>query len=201
MKRLAQKYFQNVKINSVIQFMTYSDVLLLSGWGLIMPILAVFITEQVDGGTILLAGMASTVYLFVKSVLQIPVARLIDMTKGDNDDFWVMISGSLLISLCGFLYLFVSLPWHVIAVQIIYGVAGALSFPAWQAIFTRHIDKREEGLEWSLYFTATDLGAALSAVLGGAIAQIFGYKFLFLAVGILSLLGTLLLGGIYSQVR
>jgi len=48
--------------------------MMLSGWGLINPILAVFISEQVVGGGVELAGMAATVYFVVKSVVQIPVA-------------------------------------------------------------------------------------------------------------------------------
>ena len=196
-----RRYFYHVKVNQVIQFMTFSDIMMMSGWGLINPILAIFISQQVHGGSVILAGIASTTYLLIKSTLQIPIARMIDMKKGEKDDYRVMVAGSLFISLSAFLFIFVREPWQVIAVQVVGGVGAALSFPSWQAIFTRHIDKSEEGLEWSLYFTAVDLGGALSAALGGFIASYFGYKNLFFIVGIFSLVGTAFLAGITRKLK
>lgn len=174
---------------------------MMSGWGLINPILAIFISEQVHGGTVILAGIASTTYLLIKSILQIPIARFIDLKRGEWDDYWVMIMGSLFIAASAFIFIFVTEPWHVIFAQVVGGIGGALSFPSWQAIFTRHIDKREEGLEWSVYFTAVDLGGALSAALGGFIAAYFGYKSLFVVVTLMSLLGTAFLAGITHRLK
>ncbi len=200
MKRFFRR-FLDVKVNDVIRFLTYSDLLMLSGWGIASPILAVFFTDNIKGGSVVLAGLATTAYLLTKSVIQIPVARYIDLRRGELDDFWVMITGSLIVALCAFLYIFVTLPWQVIAVQILYGVGTALSFPAWQAIFTRHIDRRQEGSEWSIYFTATDIGAALAAALGGLMAQQLGYKSVFILVGIFSLCGTFFLAGVTRRLR
>ncbi|OQA83444.1 MAG: hypothetical protein BWY29_00302 [Microgenomates group bacterium ADurb.Bin238] len=74
MKKVFARLAGSLKISRVVQFLTYSDIMMLSGWGLINPILAVFISEQVVGGGVELAGMAATVYFVVKSVVQIPVA-------------------------------------------------------------------------------------------------------------------------------
>lgn len=191
----------NIKVNRVIEYLTFSDILLLSGWGLINPIMAVFFTDQIVGGSVELAGLAATTYFVVKSIVQIPVARFNDKRPGEWDDYWVMIIGSLLITVSAFMFAFVRLPWQVFAVQIVAGLGGAFSYPSWLAIFTRHIDKREEALEWSLYYTATDLGAALTAGLGGYIAGSFGYQSLFLVVGVVSFLGTLFLGGVAREVK
>lgn len=196
-----KRFFVGLKVNKVIEFLTLSDILMMSGWGLITPIIAVFFTEQIEGGSVALAGLASTAYFFVKSVLQIPVARYIDERKGEWDDFWVMIAGSLIISLSPFLYIFINLPWQVIAVQVFYGIGGVLSYPAWLAIFTRHVDTGKEGYEWSIYYTTTDLGAAFTAGLGGLLAANFGYDFVFLAVGILSIFGTIFLAGITRKLK
>lgn len=196
-----RRLFSPIKINQVIQYLTYSDILMLSGWGLISPIIAVFFTEQIKGGSVALAGFASAVYFLVKSVVQIPVARYIDLKRGEWDDYWVMITGSLLITLAAFLFIFAQYPWQVITIQIIYGVGGALSYPSWLAIFTRHIDKKQEGLDWSIYFTTTDIGAALSGALGGLLAAALGYKIVFFLVGVISLLGTFFLAGITRKLK
>ena len=185
----------------VIEYMTLADVLMLSGWELITPIIAVFFTEQVEGGSVALAGLASTTYFLVKSIFQIPIARIIDKRRGEWDDYKVMIAGSLIITTSAFLYTMVSLPWHVIAIQVLYGFGGALTYPSWLAIFTRHVDRQEMGFEWSLYYTATDLGAAFTAGLGGLLAATFGYNLVFLIVGVLSLVGTFFLAGITKELK
>jgi len=190
-----------ININKIIQFLTYSDILMMSGWGLVSPILAVFVADQIVGGDVKLVGLSTTVYFIVKCFLQIPVAKWIDGGKGERDDFWVMITGSLLISLSAFLFMWAKLPWHVYAIQVVNGLGGALSYPSWLAIFTRHIDKNKEAFEWSFYFTTVDLGAALAAGLGGFLAVSIGYKFLFCLVGIVSLLGTFFLVGIMDKLK
>lgn len=199
--KILTKFLAEIKINKIIQFLTYSDILMLSGWGLINPILAVFFTEQIIGGSVAVAGLASTVYFLTKCVFQIPIARFIDLQKGEWDDFWIMIVGSALITLCPFMLIFAIYPWHIYAIQAINGIGGALSYPSWMAIFTRHIDKKEEGLEWSLYYTATDIGSALTAALGGFMALTFGYQNLFAIVGTLSLIGTLFLAGVTTNFK
>jgi len=198
---LANKGRKRFDISKVVQFLTYSDILMMSGWGLVSPIISVFFSDQIIGGDVKFAGLASTVYFVVKSVTQIPIARMIDKHRGEKDDFWVMIAGSLLITLAAFLYMFASLPWHVYGIQMIYGLGGALSYPTWLAIFTRHVDKHKEGMEWSLYYTAVDVGGALAAGLGGFVAATFGYKLLFWLVGVGSLMGTMFLIGIKEEMR
>src|SRR3989338_7506894 len=99
-----KKLFVGLRVNRVIEYMTLADVLMLSGWGLITPIIAVFFTEQVEGGSVALAGLASTTYFLVKSIFQIPIARIIDIRRGEWDDYKVMIAGSLIITTSAFLY-------------------------------------------------------------------------------------------------
>lgn len=177
-------------INRVIRFLTISDILMLSGWGLVNPIFAVFVTDQIRGGNVEIAGLAITTFLLTKSLAQIPIAWMIDKKRGEVDDFWVMIAGSLIISLSAFFFIFAKTISHILLIQVISGFGAALSYPSWLAIFTRHVDYRKEGFEWSVYFTLTDLGGAVAAGLGGTIANYLGFQPLFLLVGLLSLLGT-----------
>jgi hypothetical protein len=199
--RLSALNFKNVKVNSVIRTLTYSDILLLSGWGLINPILAVFFADKIEGGDVRVAGLAIMVFFLVKSTIQIPLARIIDLKKGENDDFWWMVVGTFLISVTPFLFIWASLPIHVYIIQAIHGIGAAFSFPTWLAIFTRHIDKHEEGLEWSIYYTTTDLGAAITAGAGGYLVSLLGYDLVFYFVGVLSIVGTLFLFGVRNHLR
>mgnify|MGYP001564790626 CR=1 FL=1 len=176
------------------------DIMFFSAFGLIGPIFAVFVTNQVAGATIATAGFAATINLLVRAILQMPIARYIDRHKGEKDDFKFMVAGSTLISIVPFVYLFVVVPWHLYLAQVVLGIGGALANPGWYAIFTRHIDKNKVGTEWTLENVGVGLAAAGTAAIGGVLAQNFGFHNLFLIVGILSLLGLIIQISLYSTV-
>ncbi len=187
-------------INKVIRTLIMGDILFFSAFGLIGPIFAVFITNQISGATIATAGFAATVNLLTRSILQLPIARYIDRKKGERDDFLLMILGSTLISIVPFLYLFVHTPFQLYLAQFVLGVGGAIANPGWYAIFTRHIDKEKEGTEWTFENVGIGLASAGTAALGGIMAQRFGFHNLFLIVGILSFIGLIIQIPLYSTV-
>ena len=176
--------------NDVIKILTISDLFVLSGFGLIAPIFAVFLTDNIQGGNIEVAGIAATIFLLTRSIGQIPAAYIVDKIKGESDDYSAMMIGSIVTCFIPLFYLVADLPWHVYIIQLVYGFAQALTYPSWLAIFTRHIDKQKEGFEWGIYSTLTDLGGAGVAMVGGIIAQSYGFKPLFILVSIMSFIGT-----------
>lgn len=195
------RMFDGVKINPVIRVLVVSDILILSAFGLVAPIFAVFLLENIQGGSAEVAGFAAMVGLFSRAVFQIPVAIFIDRRTGERDDFWINFGGSVGMSLIPLAYLFASLPTHIYFIQAVFGFFHALTFPSWKAIFTRHIDRHEVGLDWAVYNTTTDLGVALAAAIGGVVAVTLGFKALFISVSLFSLLGTLLVLKIHPLMR
>jgi MFS family permease len=201
-KKKGWKNYLNLrKINIVIRFLTISDVIIISSFGLISPIFAVFVTDSIKNGSVEVAGLAAAIFLLSKSLFQIPFAALIDKIKGEKDDFWALIIGSILFSLIPLFYLVISTPLHLYLVQFIYGIATAIAVPPWYAIFTRHIDKNYEGIEWGIYQTFVDLGSAGTAAIGGLLAYRFGFESLFITVSIVSIIGTLFILGIRKNLK
>ena len=187
-------------INKVIRVLVIGDVMFFSAFGLIGPIFAIFVTNQIAGATIATVGFAATINLLTKALAQMPVARYIDRHKGEKDDFFFMVVGSTLISIVPFIYLFIETPLHLYMAQVILGIGGALTNPGWFAIFTRHIDKGKEGTEWTLENVGIGLVSAGAAALGGIMAERLGFSNLFLIVGILSLVGLIIQISLYSTV-
>jgi len=190
-----------MKINNLIKILTFSDVIIISGFGLTNPLFAVFITEQIKGGNLELIGLATSINLICRSVLLIPVARYIDSIKGEIDDFLIMATGSVLMSLVPFLYSFASTNAHVLILQALMGFASAMVSPGWLAIFSRHIDKNIEAEEWGIYSAMVGLGAALSGALSGFLAEKFGFRVLYLIVGTICTFGTSFLFFVYQDLR
>jgi len=187
-------------INKVIKVMIASDVALLTGFGFISPIFAIFIKENIQGGGVEIAGFAMAIYWGVKSILQIPFGKYLDKVKGERDDLWFVVIGNILAAIAVFGYIFSFLPWHIYLCQGIYSLGMAMNIPGWCAIFTRHIDKGKEAFEWSTRSTFIGFGAGIAGALGGIIAAKFGFNVLFTGVGIFALASAFLPFLIYKDI-
>jgi len=187
------KHYFLKDINPVIRFLILSDTVIIGSAGLLGPIFALFIEDFIMGGDEAVAGIAAGVYLFSRSILQIPIAYFMDKIRGEKDDFWMMVVFSMLTSLIPLLYLFISTPVQLYFVQFLLGFFAAFTYPAYMAIFTRHTDKNKEGVEWGIYFTLTDVTSAILATVGGFIAASYGFPVLIVTVVFLSFVGSVLL--------
>lgn len=188
------------KLNKILWTLVVSDIVIVSGFGLISPIFAVFLTEQIIGGSLVVVGIAEAIFLGVKSLLQIPIGILIDRTEGEKIDFWFVLGGTLLMSISVFFYLVASLPWHIYLIEVLAGIGAAMAYPAWTGLFTRNMEEGKESFAWSLAATTTEFGSAATAAIGGVLADRFGFGPVFMLVGIVGLLGTLLLFLFYPEV-
>lgn len=184
-------------INKIIKVLITSDFFLNLGWGLVGPIFAIFILKNITVNNLPkaaeVAGFASLSYWAVKSVLQIPIGHFLDKTKGEKDDFWFMVIGTFIAGFIPIGFLFSTQPWHIYVLQMIYAVGMSMVFPSWLAIFTRHIDKGKEALEWSMESTFLGAGAGIAGGVGGIIAANFGFTIVFIFVSGLTFFSTLLL--------
>ena len=187
-------------INKVTKIVILSDVALITGFGFVSPIFAIFLEENIQGGGVQVAGFAAAVYWGVRSILQIPFGKYLDKVKGEKDDLWFVVIGNILAALAVFGYIFSSLPWHIYLCQAIYSLGMAMNIPGWSAIFTRHINKGKEAFEWSTRSTFIGVGAGISGALGGIIAAQFGFSILFVIVATFVLISAFLPFLIYKNI-
>jgi len=177
-------------INKVIRILITSDFLLQSGWGLIGPIFAIFLTRQIQGGTLEMVGFIAATYWIAKSVVQPFIAHFLDVTKGEKDDFKFLIGGMYLANLIPLGYIFSTHPWQIFLLEFIRGLAMACVVPTWSAIFTRHIDKGWEAFSWSIESTGIGFAAGIAAAFGGILASILGFKAVFVLVSFFGIIST-----------
>ena len=190
-----------MRISHTIRILITSDFLINSGVTLFGPVFAIFVTGQIRGGSVETVGFAAAITQIVKSVLQIPVARYLDRNHGEYDDFYSMVTGTLLFAICPFLYLLASEPQHLYLIQAISGIGLALAVPPWYAIFTRHIDAMKENVEWSMESIGIGISGAAAAALSGIMVTNFGFQSVFILGGCLAILGGLLEIRIYRDLR
>ncbi|MEX2090511.1 MAG: MFS transporter [Candidatus Paceibacterota bacterium] len=178
-----------MRINHVIRTLVISDFFINSGFSIFGPVFAIFVTKQIAGGSLEVLGFAAAIFQIFKSGLQIPIARYLDKNHGEYDDFYSMIFGTALVVMVPFAYIFASTANHIYIIQAIYGIGAAFTIPPWYAIFSRHLDKMQENVEWSMDSIAIGVGAATSAAVGGILAQKFGFQLVFIIGGMLAIFG------------
>lgn len=192
-------------INKIIKSLIISDFFLNSAWGLLSPVFALFIINNITSGNsseaAKVAGFAALVYWGVKSFLQIPIGKYLDVNHGEKDDFLFMVLGIFLGALVPLGFLFASQPWHIYSFQILHALGMALLVPSWNAIFTRHIDKGREAFEWSVDSTSLGFGMGATGAFGGMIAAFLGFKMIFVLVSVLNLISVFCLLLIRKKIK
>ena len=182
------------KINKVIKVLISNYFILSSAWGLISPIFAIFLIEDIASSPVeaaKVAGFASLIYWVFKSILQIPISNYLDRNHGEKDDFYFLIIGICLTSLVPFGFAFSSFVWHIYALEALHAMGMAMVIPSRGAMFTRHIDKGQEAYEWAMNSTCLGIGAGVTGAIGGIIASTYSFKIVFILTGIISFLSVL----------
>lgn len=182
------------KLNQVVLLIIVADFLMVTGSGFVAPFWALFVTEQIIGGTPAVIGFAVAIYWITKSLAQLPVARYLDKNHGEIDDFYALVGGTVVISFLVFLYYFATQIWHLYLLQFSIAFADAAVVPPIFAIFTRHLDPDNVGFEWALRSSfSVGAGSAVSAAIGGVAIGVFGIRAMFLINAMLMFIAAVIL--------
>ncbi len=182
----------NDKINRTIRYLIISDFFLFFAIGLLTPIFAVFVLENI-ANKIEVIGYAIACYWITRTVMVVPISRLMDKIKGEFDEYSFMVIGTFLIAIIPLFYIISSRSWHIYLLQIFDGLAYAMAVPAWRILFTNHIDKKIIGFEWSMEDVSIGIATGASAIIGTLIADKLGFNVLFTGVSFFGIIGAIIL--------
>ncbi|MEM4648276.1 MAG: MFS transporter [Candidatus Pacearchaeota archaeon] len=191
---------KTIGLNKTIKTLIFSDLLLNSAWGLIGPIFAIFLTQQIKGGSLEMIGLIAAIFWLTKSLVQPFVGYFLDLKKGELDDFKVLFFSMFIVNLVPFGYFFSTQIYQIFILEFIRGLGMAFVFPSFMAIFTRHIEKGWEALSWGVNSTLVGISAGIAGGFGGFLAAIFGFKVVFILVGVFGLISTFSLLAIKSEI-
>ena len=176
-------------MSSVLKLLILSDFLIYVGLGLTSSLSAIYITNDLVGGTIAAVGISAAIFLIIKSVSQIIFAKVFN----SKDILKMVIGGTMLIIITPFIWAFSTNIYHIFLAQVIYGLGAGLAAPAWMNLFVNHLSKKRPGFEWSVYSTIIGLGTGASAYLGAILVNAIGFRYVFLIMGVLAVSGMLVL--------
>ncbi len=192
-------------INRVAKAYIFWDLTVNSAWGLLSPVFAIFIVQNITVGGIgdaaRVAGFATLCYWITKAVLQMPIAAYLDKNHGEKDDFWFFVMGTTIVGLVPLGYLFAHQPWHVYVLQIVQAAGWSMIIPSAAAIFIRHIDEGRESFTTGLDNTLSGAGIGITGAIGGLIVSYVGFKLIFIMVSIFTLLAIPIIFSIKKNMR
>lgn len=160
--------------NRAIRAMLIADALMLTAVAMLAPIYALFV-EKV-GGDIMAAGITAAALALGSGIVSLWSGSLIDRMR----DKRLLLVGSGLAMAAGFMgYAVADSVWFLASVQVVMGIARAVHSTAYDALYTRHLDKDREGEEWGAWEALNYFTEAGGALLGSLIVVRFGFPTLF----------------------
>ena len=144
------------------------------------PIYALFVKDI--GGSLLDASAAGTTYAISAGIIILLFGKLSDNVRQPK---YILMAGYIILG-CGFLlYTTVSSMLTLLLVQIVVGFGEALYSPAFDKLYSEHLDKGKSGTEWGFWEAMYYFTTALGAFLGGFLVYYYGFTVLFVTMAML----------------
>lgn len=174
-------------MNPVVKAFIVSEMFLWSSWNAVIPIFAIFAATEIPGGNTEIAATSFSAYLIVRVIFELISGKYLSQST-EMQKFIVTIIGIILMS-AG--YVGFALTKNISSLFLFNSVIGmglGIASPAKNSLFSSHLDKNKEVTEWSIYDGFVFLGMAMSAAIGGFVANRYGFPFLFYLVAATNLL-------------
>lgn len=178
------------KINPLVKAYIVGETFLFSAYNAVTPIFAVFVANDIAGGSIEIAASSYSTYLIFRVLFEIISGAWITKASEKTKIFVSMLG----IVIVGFSYVGFALSstvWMIFLFFAITGIGLGIASPAKNALFSTHLDKNKESTEWAMLDATVFTGMALSASLGGFIAMRYGFPILFYLASALNALSLL----------
>jgi|SRR3989344_2436670 len=151
-------------------------------YSMLGPIYAIFV-EKIQGG-ILEASYAVAIFSITAGILIFLVSRWEDGIKHKEN---LLTLGYMLSSIGFFSYMLISKPIHLYFVEIIFGLAVAVSSPLYDGLYSNYLDKKKCISNWGVWESMSYIISSLAALTGGLLVNYFGFDVLFFIMFMLSL--------------
>lgn len=170
-----------IPLNEALQILVFTNAMILLAGAMFGPVNALFV-EKI-GGDLLDASFAAAAFSLAAGLTTIISGKYSDRIK--NSSLLIVIGYSVMT--VGFLlHVFVASVWTLLIAQLIIGFGEAIYSPAFNAVYSRHIEKKKEASQWSIWEATYHLSVAVGAVIGGVIVTKLGFNALFIIMTFLS---------------
>ena len=128
------------------------------------------------------ASIAGSIFALVAGLTTLISGKYSDKVK-ENE--LIVVLGYTIIGIGFFLYTLVNSVIFLFIVQAIIGLGEAIYSPAFDAVYSKHIDSHKSGSQWGAWESMNYFTTAIGAVIGGCLVTLFGFQTLFVIMATL----------------
>lgn len=167
--------------NHAIRILLGTNALILLASAMLGPIYAIFVTQI--GGDLMDASIAGFLFAISAGLITLLTGKYADGVK-HNDK--ILVLGYSIIGVGFLLYPFVASVYTLFAIQALIGIGNAVYSPAFDKLYSIHLDHGKDGEEWGTWESLNYFMGAFGALLGGWLVTKFGFNTLFYMMAVLS---------------
>lgn len=173
---MKEKFF-----NKSLKILLFTNGLILVAGAMLAPIYALFVEEI--GGNLLDASIIGGLFALAAGLTTLFVGRFVDTQKREE---LIVVLGYSMMGVGFLLYSVANSVLFLSLVSILIGFSEAIYAPAFDVLYTQHLDPKKAGKQWGAWESMNYFSIAFGAFIGGLIASSFGFKPLFIAMAILA---------------
>src|SRR5680860_1515245 len=166
--------------NKALRILLSTNALILMAGAMLGPIYALFV-EKI-GGDLMDASIAGGIFALVAGLTTLISGRYSDKIK-ENE--LIIVLGYIIMGVGFFLYFWVNSIIFLFIVQAIIGLGEAIYSPAFDAVYSKHLDGHKSGTQWGAWESMNYFTTAVGSIVGGALVTLFGFPILFVVMGAL----------------
>jgi len=166
--------------NKALRILLSTNALILISGAMLGPIYALFV-EKV-GGDLMDASIAGGLFALAAGLTTLFSGKLSDKVK-ENE--LIIVIGYIIMGVGFLLYIAVNSILFLFIVQVISGLGNAVYAPAFDAVYSKHLDGHKSGTQWGAWESMNYFSTAIGAIIGGAIVTLFGFNTLFVVMALL----------------
>ena len=170
-------------INKALSILIYTGGTIYLTAAMTGPFWAIYVDKV--GGDFETAGIAVAILFFIRGLASIFISKYENRFK--ETEYFLVVGG--ILRSIGFLgYIFATEPIHLGLISFILGIADAIIYPAADALFSRHVEKKKDVAQWGWWEVMESWGTALGALAGGFMVTYFGFNGVFITMSVVSLI-------------
>lgn len=172
--------------NKALKVLLSTNALIFIAGAMLAPIYALFVDEI--GGDLLDASMTGGIFALAAGITTLAAGKYADKVKESE---LIVVLGYLIIAIAYVLFIFVDSIFMLFLVQIFMGIGSAIYAPAFDALYSKHLDKRRAGTQWGAWESMAYFTTAAGAGIGGLIVNRFGFDTLFIIMALLAFISAM----------
>lgn len=175
--------------------LTFSDIFTWGFYLIISALSGIYLQDKLGEDIVKIVGIGGAIYYITRGLLQIPVSRILDRIKNDEDEIIILSIGCMLMGLPFLFYPMITSAGQYYLLQLIFGVGVAMDLNPWRKLFATNLNTGKEAREYATYDMANSIFIAIAVLTVGEIANInqFYFDMMMMTLGLL-----VMMGGVFS---